>query len=315
MAIHEISIVVILISLCLWLLYYFINKKNQKISNPIDNKAVGDYLENYFSNYEIVKEILPDNTNKIFHLRKDSKEYILKITCKNKKRARREAAFLQELESRIPVPKIISSQTQTLPGHLLMSYCGVMLSESNNHEDYFNFGKIIRNISEVQISKHNKRFLKKNCIGWIEKLSSQVEHSHPYAQYFTENQHLPKSYFCHGEMHAQQAVLQTDGKVSIIDWENAGLSYRVLDLSRALSDVLKRKQCTDYALAVLSGYNSTGSISDKQEIKLLLSLIWFDLNKTYYLWLKTGQLPKRANFVKPLLIDRSLEDIFGLKLD
>lgn len=308
----KVSILIIITVLCVWLILYF--KQKEKLSKPIADEVIKNYITHHFSEYEIVAELAPNNKNKIYSIKKNSQDYILKITCKNIKRAYKEASLLQELGPSIPTPTLISACTKSIPGHILMSHCGSKLAKSDQLQDYYNFGKVIARIFAVRISDQNKKLLTKNRTKYIKKLSTKIDCSHPYVQYFNDYKHLNSNYFCHGDMHINQAIMQTDGSLSIIDWESAALSYRVFDLSRALSHCLKQKCSVAYPQAILKGYKSIVSLTDEQEIKLLLSLIWYDLNKTHHKWKESGLHQKRVDFIDPLIMSKSLEEIFDLNI-
>ena len=315
MALYLINSLISLIfiaSLCL--LFYAIYKRN--LRKKVTYEAIYNYIAKNFVDYKIVQEIIPLNINKTFSLKKDGDQYILKIICKNAKRAKRETALLQELGPNVLTPKLISANVATIPGHILMSHSGINLVKSDEIKDYFNLGKVIPYISETILSKQCKRLLKKNRTERnIKKLSSKVDSSHPYAQYFYKYRHLPKNYLCHGDLHLHQALLDTHGRISIIDWESATCSYRVYDLSKALSHCLIVKPSKDYARAIMNGYKSIHKLHNEDDIKLLLSFIWYELNKKYYLWANSTQKweQQRVKIIKSLLDDMILEEIFDLR--
>ena len=300
----------------LWLLYNFIVRRfSQK---AVDSEAINNYINKNFNGYEIVKEFSPHNINKTLAVKKFDEQFILKITCKKVKKARREARLLKELEGSISVPRIISENTASIPGHILMSHAGTKLSVSDTIDNYYAFGKVISGISEINLSGQSKALLKKYHVeNNIKKVLSKVNQNHPYAGYYYEYKQLPRKYFCHGDLHTNQALLGTDDRISIIDWESASFSYRVLDLSTALSHCLGTKYSIQFAQAIMDGYRSVHALDNKQEIKLLLSLIWYALNKDYYLLQKYQEewAQTKIKNIEPLLNNKDLEVIFGLKSD
>ena len=300
----------------LWLLFNFIYRRfSQK---AVDNEAIKHYIDRNFDGYEIVKEFSPHNINKTLALKKNDEQLILKITCKKVKKARREARLLKELEGSISVPRILSENTATIPGHILMSHAGTKLPASDSINNYYDFGKVISGISEIKLSRQSKALLKKYHVeNNIKKVLSKVDQNHPYARYYYEYKHLPRKYFCHGDLHINQALLSADNRISIIDWESASFSYRVLDLSIALSHCLGTKHSIRFARAIMDGYRSVQALENEQEIKLLLSLIWYALNKDYYLLQKYQEewAQTKIKNIKPLLNNKDLEVIFGLKSD
>ena len=313
---YIIIISAILITICLWLLFHFTYKKY--LLKKINNEAVLEYINKYFSQYETVEALTPKSKkNKVFSVAKDSEKYILKITCKDTKRAQREVKLLKLLQSQLPTPKLISACTTKIPGYVLMSHSGIRLAKSNEIKDYFNLGNIISNIAKVDLSKESNQILKntKHLERKVKQLSSKVDSNHPYAQYYYKFKHLPKDYFCHGDLHIHQTMLDTDGNISIIDWESARLSYQVLDLSKVLSHCLTIKPSTEYAQAILHGYQSVRCLDNDQEIKLLLSLIWYDLNKRYYQSIGSSRPWNllQVKRIEPLITNKNLEKIFDLK--
>ena len=261
-------------------IFSFIHDDNSKI--PVNDEVINCYLSEIFRNLVIVRELTPSNINKTFSISTGSDEYILKIACKDIKKAQRESTLLQELQPHLPTPELISASVSTIPGHIMMSHSGIRLAKSESTSDYFNFGKIIPRISELSVSKKCRQLLKKNRSEHdIKSSHSYGNPDHPYAHYYRKYKHHHKNYFSHGDLHIHQAMLATNGYISIVDWENASLSYRLLDLSKAVSHCLSVKQPIEFAQAIMDGYKSVDNLKNQEENKLLISLIWYDFNKKY----------------------------------
>ena len=272
-----------------------------------------EYLKKNFSNYKIEKEIIPSNKNKTFLLSKDSVNYILKLSYKGKKKINIEATLLNDLQSYLPVPELISYNSRSIPGHIFMEYCGKRIATVNDESYYFRLGKLIPNIGKVPLKESTRNLLKHNKSKKVKKLLSQSHDYHPYKSYLKLYKSLPQTYFSHGDLNMNQILIQKD-KLTVIDWESACFNYRVFDLSRALSHCLIKKTSIDLAASILKGYISVSELSDQNELKLLLGLIWCRLERSNLRWRERNIEHKRANFIQPLLNDNILENIFNLHI-
>lgn len=304
--IYVLIALVIIIIFC----YILISKRYSKKSTRIEVK---DFIKTNFSDYDILGEITPNNINKTFLLSKNSDKYVLKISEKNKKHMAREAAVLHDLQSFLLAPKLISNDSSTLPSHILMSHCGIRLTTSNNQKDYYNLGKIISNIHNISVQASTRKLLVKNKSKKIKRYLTESNTNHPYVMYLKKHKHLPQNYFSHGDLHLNQ-ILINDGKISIIDWESACLSYRIYDLAKIISHCLKQKLSINLAQSILYGYTAVSQISNKDEIKLLLGLIWCDLQITNLQWINSKAKTKRVEFIHPLLKERNLERILKFNI-
>ncbi len=280
-------------------------------TNTNNSSSIKRYINKNFSEFSIEQEFTSLGRNKIFLIHKESESYVLKITRKSMRRARREVVVMRDLQPHIPMPKLISYDTRSTPGHILMTYCGPRLAGSDKEKHYFNFGELIAHICKVPLTDSVCKVIKKNVPKKIRHFIKNIDSQHPYPQYLSLYNDLPATYFAHGDLTLDQVMLEGE-RIIIIDWESASLSYRLCDLARALSHSLEIKLHIQFAQAILAGYTSIAHISDEQEVKFLLGLIWSDLYRSNAISIKYKRDQKRVEFIKPLLADRSLEEIFKL---